>query len=233
MTISVLFFATLKDRAGVQRVELELTSPLTVKELKSLLAEKYPALQEIMPGIITSINREFAYDEDSVTDDAEVAFFPAVSGGSEYLTLVKVTEDALDLDELVSQITEETTGAVCIFTGVVRGKTLRGEGHDTTELFYESYVPMAEAKLLQIADEIRQRWGTVEGIVIVQRIGRLAAGTPTVIVACAAAHRDTGVFEAALYGIDRLKEIVPVWKKEIGPGGEEWIEGKYLPRQGD
>ena len=92
---------------------------------------------------------------------------------------------------------------------------------------------MAEAKMGQVADEIRERWPVVEGIAIVQRIGRLEAGTPTILIACTAAHRDTGVFEAARYGIDRLKEIVPVWKKEIGPDGQEWIEGEYHPQRGD
>jgi molybdopterin synthase catalytic subunit len=69
----------------------------------------------------------------------------------------------------------------------------------------------------------------VEGIAIVQRIGHLEPGTPTVLIACTAAHRDTGVFEAARYGIDRLKQIVPIWKKEIGPDGEVWVEGAYMP----
>jgi molybdopterin synthase catalytic subunit len=69
----------------------------------------------------------------------------------------------------------------------------------------------------------------VEGIAIVHRLGKLDAGTPTILVACTAAHRDTGVFEAARYGIDRLKEIVPVWKKEVGPDGERWVEGSYHP----
>jgi len=92
---------------------------------------------------------------------------------------------------------------------------------------------MAEAKMAQVAAEIRQRWPVVQGIAIVQRIGRLEAGAPTVLIACTAAHRDTGVFEAARYGIDRLKEIVPVWKKELMPGGEEWIEGGYPPQRGD
>jgi molybdopterin synthase catalytic subunit len=100
-------------------------------------------------------------------------------------------------------------------------------------LEYEAYKPMAEAKMAQVADEIRARWPSVEGIVVVQRIGPLDPGTPTVLIACSAAHRDTGVFEAARYGIDRLKEIVPVWKKEIGPAGEVWIEGHYTPGQGD
>lgn len=87
--------------------------------------------------------------------------------------------------------------------------------------------------MAQVAEEIRQRWPSVEGIAMVQRIGRLQVGTPTVLIACSAAHRDTGVFEAARYGIDRLKEIVPVWKKEVKPDGAEWIEGKYAPRRGD
>ena len=85
----------------------------------------------------------------------------------------------------------------------------------------------------QVVDEIRSKWPTIEGIAIVQRIGRLYPGTPTVVIACTAAHRDTGVFDAARYGIDRLKEIVPVWKKEVNPEGEQWIEGEYIPRQGE
>ena len=83
---------------------------------------------------------------------------------------------------------------------------------------------MAEAKMRQMAGEIRARWDTIKGIAIVQRIGRLYLRTPTAFIACTAAHRDTGVFDAVRYGIDRLKEIVPVWKKEIGPGGEAWME---------
>jgi molybdopterin synthase catalytic subunit len=92
---------------------------------------------------------------------------------------------------------------------------------------------MAEEKMAQVADEIREQWPTVEGVAIVQRIGRLYPGTPTVMIACTAGHRDTGVFEAARYGIDRLKQIVPIWKKEITPLGEEWVEGDYHPKPGE
>jgi molybdopterin synthase catalytic subunit len=112
---------------------------------------------------------------------------------------------------------------------MVRAITRRGEPHDTQYLEYEAYKPMAEAKMSQVADEIRDRWPSIEGIAIVQRVGRLDPGTPTVLIACTAPHRDTGVFEAARYGIDRLKEIVPVWKKEVGPHGETWVEGSYSP----
>jgi molybdopterin synthase catalytic subunit len=148
-------------------------------------------------------------------------------------TIFRVTEETLDLDALLAQITLPTTGAAAVFTGMVRGVTSRGEVHETRYLEYQAYRPMAEDKMRQIADEIRAKWPSVEGIAVVQRIGRLYPGTPTVLIACTAAHRDTGVFEAARYGIDRLKEIVPVWKKEVSPQGEEWIEGKYFPRPGE
>jgi molybdopterin synthase catalytic subunit len=151
----------------------------------------------------------------------------------EFPTIFSVTESELDLNAILAQITLPSTGAACFFSGVVRGVTSRGDARETDHLVYESYVPMAEAKMRQVAEEIRDRWPKVEGIAIVQRIGKLLPGTPTVLIACSAAHRDTGVFEAAHYGIDRLKEIVPIWKKEVSPNGEEWIEGQYVPSSND
>ena len=148
-------------------------------------------------------------------------------------TIYSITEDEIDLNALVESITLNSSGAAAIFTGMVRGETSRDNPHQTVYLEYEAYKPMAEAKMKQVADEIRAKWPVIQGIAIVQRIGRLYPRTPTVLIACSAAHRDTGVFEAARYGIDRLKEIVPVWKKEIGPQGEEWVEGDYIPKPGE
>jgi molybdopterin synthase catalytic subunit len=148
-------------------------------------------------------------------------------------TIFRITEEEIDLDSLLTQITLDSTGAAAIFTGMVRGVTSRDDPHQTIYLEYEAYKPMAEAKMRQVAEEIRARWATVEGIAIIQRVGRLYPRTPTVLIACTAAHRDTGVFEAARYGIDRLKEIVPVWKKEVGPNGEEWVEGDFIPKPGE
>lgn len=232
--IIVLFFATLKDKVGAREVDLELSSDAKVVDLKSLLLNRYPQLAGTLESAVVSINHEFAFEEDLIPAGAEVALFPPVSGGSEaFPEVYSITEGPLDLDELLASITLPSTGAACLFTGMVRGITQRGEPHDTIYLEYEAYLPMAEAKMRQVAEEIRQYWPTVEGIAIVQRIGRLEPGTPTVLIACTAAHRDTGVFEAARYGIDRLKEIVPVWKKEVGPQGEEWVEGEYYPKQGE
>lgn len=148
-------------------------------------------------------------------------------------TVFSITEDEIDLNDLLAQITLTSTGAAAIFTGMVRGETKRGEEHQTEYLEYEAYIPMAEEKMKQVADEIRARWDAIEGIAIVQRIGKLYPKTPTVLIACTAAHRDTGVFEAARYGIDRLKEIVPIWKKEVSPSGEFWVEGGYIPKAGE
>jgi molybdopterin synthase catalytic subunit len=145
-----------------------------------------------------------------------------------YPTICVITAQPLDLNAITAQIVTPTTGAVVVFTGVVRATTIRNGSHETSYLEYEAYEPMAEAVMRQIADEIRARWPSVEGIALVQRIGRLDPATPTTAIACAASHRDTGVFEATRYGIDRLKEIVPVWKKEVGPSGREWVEGDHL-----
>ncbi len=148
-------------------------------------------------------------------------------------TILSITPDEIDLDALLRQVTLPTTGAAAIFTGMVRQVTQREPAHETRFLEYEAYDGMAQAKMQQVADEIRERWPIVQGIAIVQRIGTLMPQTPTVLIACTAAHRDDGVFEAARYGIDRLKEIVPVWKKETGPDGEWWVEGEYVPKPGE
>lgn len=148
---------------------------------------------------------------------------------NDFTTVTLITEDELDLNDLLKQITLSSDGAVAMFTGLVRGVTGRDRPHETDYLEYEAYQPMAEAMMKQVADEIRARWNTIDGIAIVQRVGRLYPCTPTVFIACASPHRDTGVFDAARYGIDRLKQIVPVWKKEVGPDDEEWVEGDYVP----
>jgi len=237
MQVTILLFATLKDRAHRAQLTVALDDGATVGDLKTRLAHELPGLAPALPTALVSINREFAFQHDPLHEGDEVGLFPPVSGGAEFPTIYRITNDQLDLDALVAAITLPTTGAACLFTGMVRGQTTRASDplgpHHTMRLEYEAYIPMAEAKMRQVADEIRARWPTVEGIAIVQRIGPLDPGTPTVLIACSAGHRDTGVFEAARYGIDRLKEIVPVWKKEIGPNGEEWIEGHYTPSAAD
>jgi molybdopterin synthase catalytic subunit len=231
--ITVLFFATFRDKAGTNRTELEIPEGTTIDGLRAILSEKYPGLASLADHALASINKEYAFPEQEIPDGAEVAWFPPVSGGSEPPTVFEITEGEIDLKALLDAITLPSTGAACFFTGMVRGVTTRDDPHETEYLEYEAYKPMAEEKMRQVAAEIRDKWPSVEGVAVVQRIGRLMPGTPTVMIACTAGHRDTGVFEAARYGIDRLKQIVPVWKKEVSPDGEEWVEGDYFPTAGE
>jgi molybdopterin converting factor subunit 1 len=236
--VTVQFFATIRELTGTRQVRLELPDGATVASAKQMLIDKFPSLAQAMDTSVVAVNREFSPDEDLLPEGAEIAIFPPVSGGSggenqELPTIFSITNAEIDLNQLLKQITLPGSGAGCLFTGMVRGITHRGDPHETTYLEYEAYQPMAEEKMRQVADEIRQRWPTVQGVAIIQRIGRLDPGTPTVLIACTAAHRDTGVFEAARYGIDRLKEIVPVWKKEVGPEGQTWVEGDYYPSPND
>lgn len=231
--ITVLFFATFRDKAGTNRTELEIPEGTTIEGLRAILPEKFPGLEALADHALASINKEYAFPEQEIPNGAEVAWFPPVSGGSEPPTVFEITEGEIDLNALLDAITLPSTGAACFFTGMVRGVTTRDDPHETEYLEYEAYKPMAEEKMRQVAEEIRAQWPSVEGVAVVQRIGRLMPGTPTVMIACTAGHRDTGVFEAARYGIDRLKQIVPVWKKEVSPDGEEWVEGDYFPTAGE
>jgi molybdopterin synthase catalytic subunit len=248
MRVNVLLFATLKDRAGGRnRLAVDLPDGSSMGQLKESLAQDLPDLAVALPTAIAAVNREFAFPETPLNEGDEVAFFPPVSGGNldrarheaartspdakaDLPERFEITADEPDLNALVKSVTRPTTGAVCLFTGTVRGQT---GARQTARLEYEAYTPMAEAKMRQVAAEIRARWPQVEGIAIIQRVGRLEVGDLTVLIAVSASHRDAGAFEAARYGIDRLKEIVPIWKKEIGPEGEAWVEGHYLPGVGD
>src|SRR5450759_2143501 len=139
MQLNILFFASLKDRAGVRQVDFESSNPITISELKNQLAQRFPAIEPLLPNCLVSVNKQFAFDGDLIAEGAEVAFFPPVSGGSDFPTVMKIIDGPLDLDELVASITLSTTGAACIFTGMVRGKTNQGDPHETVSLEYEAY----------------------------------------------------------------------------------------------
>ena len=235
MEVTVLYFATLRDYRGLRQERLTLPDGATVAELKAILCKRHSNLAPALEAAILSVNREYAFPKDEIHDGDEVALFPPVSGGvgEPGPTVFHTTEEPLDLNELLEMIVLPTSGAACVFTGVVRARTKRGGERETNYLEYEAYDPMVKVKMQQVVDEIRSRWSSVEGVAIVQRIGRLEPGTLSVMIACTAAHRDTGVFEATRYGIDRLKQIVPIWKKEVGPEGEVWVEGDYRPNEDD
>ena len=134
--------------------------------------------------------------------------------------LFEITQDDVSVDDVVARLADPAVGAVITFVGLVRGTT---EGREVRCLEYEAYPEMAVETLRQIGDEIRERWGTIREVAIVHRVGRLQIGETAVVIALSAAHRPE-VFDAVHYAIDRLKEIVPIWKKEVWAdgGGAEW-----------
>ena len=130
----------------------------------------------------------------------------------------EITAEEIFVDEVAARLNNPAIGAVVTFIGVVRGET---DGRQTQHLEYEAYPEMAEEMLRQIGEEIRARWKTIREVAIIHRVGRLEVGEIAVVIALSAAHRPE-VFDALRYGIDRLKEIVPIWKKEVWADGAEW-----------
>lgn len=237
MDLNIRLFATLRDRAGQNSIQIRIPSPATVEELLLAVEKAYPQLAPSLPTVLVAVNKNFASSDTIVSQDDEVALFPPVSGGDRpfpHPTYFAVTPDEPDMRAIYEHLTRPDVGAIVNFTGLVRGQTKReGLPAKTLYLEYEAYSTMAEEKMAQIAREIWQRWPKVKGVAIVQRIGKLDVSDITTFVTCAAGHRDQGVFEAARYGIDRLKEIVPVWKKEVGEDESVWVEGSYRPSAED
>lgn len=132
--------------------------------------------------------------------------------------LFEVTTRPISADEVVSRLSDPEVGAVTVFVGVVRNNT---DGRRTLHLEYEAYPEMAEQTLAQIGAEVQEHWPTVRQVAIVHRIGKQEVGETSVVIALSAAHR-AELFDALHYAIDRLKEIVPIWKKEVWTDGSEW-----------
>ena len=161
------------------------------------------------------MNREYVEGTRVLAEGDEVALIPPVSGG---VDLYEITEAPLSLDALVKAVGQNTSGAVASFLGIVREFA---RGRQVQYLEYDAYPEMATAAMRQIGDEIRTRW-PVDTIAIVHRIGRLTIGEASVAIAISSAHRHEAL-EACAYAIERLKEIVPIWKKEVWTDGAEWI----------
>ena len=237
MEIEIRLFATLRDAAGQNKIQVIVAEPATVATVMAAIKAGHPRLGPAVDAAIVSVNKAFAMDDTPVAAGDEVALFPPVSGGASdlpYPTYFSITADEVDINAIHARLKQPDVGAIISFSGAVRGETARdGMPPETILLEYEAYNEMALVKMEQIAREIWAKWPLVKGIAIVQRVGRLQVGETTTFVACAAGHRDQGAFDAARFGIDRLKEIVPVWKKEVGPDKSVWIEGSYRPTTGD
>ncbi len=231
MKVTVKLFARMRELVGTGTLEQEIKENATIADLVDHLHARFPKLAQAAPRTIISVNKEFADPNTPLSEGDEVAFFPPVSGGTNAgQDKFAVTFDPLSLDEMAARVVKPETGAVAVFGGVVRSVSA---GKVVEHLEYEAYEEMALAKLRQVAQEARRKWPKIVDMAIVQRIGHLEVGENAVVVAVSSPHRNDGCFEACAYAINRLKEIVPIWKKEVGPDGIEWVEGDYLPSTPD
>jgi molybdopterin converting factor subunit 1 len=215
MKIRIRLFAAVRDIVGRREELLELPEGTTVSDLLHRFAVDHPRLQSLTPSLLLAVNREYVEATRVLRDGDEVAFIPPVSGGTD---LYEITETALSMDALVGRVMQNTSGAVATFLGVVREFA---RGRRVSYLEYDAYPEMATAILHQIGEEIRHRW-PVDRIAMVHRIGRLAIGETSVAIAISSPHRREAL-EACAFAIERVKEIVPIWKREVWTDGAEWI----------
>lgn len=205
MRVTVRLFAGLRERAGWSSRELDVAT----------VAEVWPALGlgDEPDGLLYAVNKEYAPRGRQLADGDEVALIPPVSGGAFLLS-----EQPLSLDAAVTEVASPDAGAVATFTGTVRR---RSRGRDVRYLEYEAYEGMAEQLMARIAETLRSKYELL-AVAIHHRVGRVEIGEPSVVIAVAAAHR-AAALAACAEAIDTLKETVPLWKKEVYAGGEEWI----------
>jgi MoaE-MoaD fusion protein len=208
VNVTVRLFAGLRERAGTATQNLALPP-------KARVSDVWPGLGlgEEPPGLLYAVNREYADREQELVDGDEVALIPPVSGGD-----FRLSEEPLSLDAVVAEVAWEEAGAIATFIGTTR---ISSRGRTVTQLEYEAYAGMAEQVMSEIADELCERYELC-GIAIHHRTGRVEVGEPSVVIAVSAPHRQDA-FAACKDAIDTLKERVPLWKKEIYEGGEEWI----------
>jgi len=206
MRVTVRLFAGLRERAGTARVELE--DVATVADVWPRLG-----LGEEPPGLLLALNREYVGRERELRDGDEVALIPPVSGGA-YL----VTGEPLDPAAVLDEVGSDEAGAVASFVGTVRRHS---RGRTVLHLDYEAYEEMAEEMLARLGGELAERH-SLAAIAIHHRTGRVGIGEPSVVIAASAPHR-AAALDAVREAIETLKTSIPLWKKEVYEGGEEWI----------
>jgi MoaE-MoaD fusion protein len=208
MRITVRLFAALRERAGWSRQEVDLPDGAVV-------ADVWPALGlgDEPPGLAYARNREYADREAAVANGDEVAVIPPVSGGA-----FAIGPEPLDLDAVVAQVADPAAGAIATFVGTTRAQS---RGRTVVHLEYDAYPEMAESEMARIADGVRGRHEVIH-VAMAHRTGHVPIGEASVIIAVSAAHRGPAM-DACRQAIDTLKQTVPVWKKEVFQGGEEWI----------
>lgn len=242
MRLEVRMFGGLTERAGGNRVPVELVEPATVADLRAALSDQHPALAPLLPRVKVAVDLEVAADDDALTPDSEVALLPPVAGGAggtgsadgargagdqgeqdERRPRVHtgISAPPLDVTGALSAITGPEVGGTAIFLGTVRDHAPDLDG--VIGLDYSTYPEMAEKVLAEIAAEIARDHLDVTGIALIHAVGELDVQDHTILIACAAAHRGPA-FEACRDALERVKDRAPVWKRErTEDGAHRWV----------
>jgi molybdopterin converting factor subunit 1 len=234
MTVKVLFFGQLKDIAGRTEDRLELPDGARLDTVFRHYASLFPRLADLARSIVLARNHEFAPLSSPIADGDEIAFLPPVSGGaSQFVHEIRdpdghffaLTRQPIDARALASAMCRPQDGAVITFEGVVRNNS---KGRATRYLDYECYEPMAIRKIAEIGTELAASM-PIGQIAIVHRLGRMEIGEASVVIVVSSPHRKPA-YDASLEAINRLKKVVPIWKKEYFADGEVWVEGEWDDR---
>jgi molybdopterin converting factor subunit 1 len=225
--LTVFLFAGLTELLGASRLEIDVQDQsITAAALKKRLAAQYPHAAAVVEQCFIAKNQSYAEDCESLEENDEIALIPPVSGGQDTELIHKASDDQqryaitgepIYVEETTRKVMHPSHGATLSFVGTTREFT---DGKRTVLLEYDAYVPMALRTMEQIGAEIDGRWpGTF--VAITHRLGKVEIGEISVVIAVSSPHRNDA-YEASRYAIERLKQIVPIWKKEVWEDGSEW-----------
>ena len=218
MRLNVRLFGTLRESVGTDLEQFEVPDSCTVGQLRPKIAEGIPALAELGDRVAVSVNFEIASNDHVLREGDEVALLPPVSGGA---GACSISDSPLVEADVAARVAGRDAGGVVTFVGAVRD---HARGQEIDHLEYEAYPEMALREMDKIVEAVGKRWPGTR-VAIAHRTGRLEIGEAAVVIAAASAHR-AEAFEACRFAIDTLKETVPIWKKEVTPGGEYWVDDR-------
>jgi molybdopterin converting factor subunit 1 len=227
MHVRILFFGRLKDIVGKSEEDAEVSEGTRVEDLFARYGRSFPELAQFRHSVVVSVNQEFAEWRAHLSSGDEVAFLPPVSGGAVPVgtevaeNLVELIQTPIDTPAVIARLKSPRDGAVVVFEGIGRDHT--GD-RATLYLEYEAYEPMAIAKMREIGAQMTDKF-PIRRYAMIHRLGRLEIGETSVLIAVCSAHR-AAAFDACRFGIDALKRVVPIWKKEFFRDGAIWAEGE-------
>src|SRR5215216_6222013 len=216
VSIRVLFFGAARDVVDNNPLDLSLDAPATVSSAVQKLTQRFSELQRFGRSLLFAVNQEYATPDTSLKENDELAVFPPVSGGSH--DFFELTTEPIDVGQVARRVVLPECGATVTLDGYAREWT---NSKRTLYLVYEAYDSMALTEMQRLGVEAHQRFD-IAHIGIVHRTGRLEIGETSVVIAASAAHRQAA-FQACEWAIKELKRTVPIWKKEVFEGGEEWV----------